>query len=275
MTVRKEQQTKDGKGQAPQDKTLPARLGWGWMVTLLLVFGMALWGIHKLQDPQILPVEVVRIDGQLEHLNRAQLQQQVQQQIQGGFFSIDVASVREAVQKLPWVKEASVRLIWPGTLRMNVVEHVPLALWQEQGVMSIWGDVFRPPMEELPLGLPRFYGPQGSEIQVVERYYRLKPNLDELGVRLERLRLDARRAWTLTIDGGVEIKLGNSDTEQRLRLFYRVYPLLQKEPRKIERVDLRYTNGFAVRWQGNSTDETVPVTGLRSGAYAQDDRGLT
>ena len=58
-------------------------------------------------------------------------------------------------------------------------------------------------------------------------------------------------------------------------LFYRVYPLLQKEPRKIERMDLRYTNGFAVRWQGSSKDETVPVTGLRSGAYAQDDRGLT
>ena len=111
MTYRKGQQMQGGKGQTPQGKKLPARLGWGWMVTLLLFTGVALWGIHKLQDPQILPVEVVRIDGQLEHLNRAQLQQQVQQQIQGGFFSIDVASVREAVQKLPWVKEASVRLI--------------------------------------------------------------------------------------------------------------------------------------------------------------------
>ncbi len=275
MTAQQGQQAKGGKGQTHQGKHLPVRLGWGWMVTLLLFLGVAVWGIHKLQDPQILPVEVVRIDGQLEHLDRAQLQQQVQQQIQGGFFSIDVAAVREAVQQLPWVKEASVRLIWPGTLRMSVVEHAPLALWQEQGVLSIWGDVFQPPVEELPLGLPRFYGPAGSEKQVVERYYQLKPHLDELGVRLERLRLDARRAWTLTVDGGVEIKLGNSDTEQRLRLFYRVYPLLRKEPRKFERVDLRYTNGFAVRWQGDSNDETVPVTGFRSGAYALDDRGLT
>ncbi len=275
MTAQTGQQTRGGKGQVPQGKTLSPRLGWGWMVTLLLFFGVALWGIHKLQDPQLLPVEVVRIDGQLEHLNRAQLQQQVQQQIQGGFFSIDVASVREAVQKLPWVKEASVRLIWPGTLRMSVEEHVPLALWREQEVMSVRGDSFQPLAEELPLGLPRFYGPQGSEKQVLEHYYQLKPNLEALGVRLERLRLDARRAWTLTIDDGVEIKLGKSDTEQRLRLFYRIYPLLQKEQRKIDRVDLRYTNGFAVRWQGSGKDETVPVTGLRSGAYARDDRGLT
>jgi cell division protein FtsQ len=272
MTAR---QTRNGKGQTAQERSIPARYGWGWIVTLLLFLGVAAWGIHKLQDPQLLPVEVVRIDGQLEHLNRAQLQKQVQQQIQGGFFSIDVASVREAVQKLPWVKEASVRLIWPGTLRMSVVEHVPLALWQEQGLVSIWGDPFQPPVDELPVGLPRFYGPQGSEKQMVEHYFRLKPNLDALGVKLERLRLDARRAWTLTIDDGVEIKLGNSETEQRLRLFYRIYPLLQKESRKISRVDLRYTNGFAVRWQGNSNDETVPVTGLRSGAKALDDRGLT
>jgi cell division protein FtsQ len=43
--------------------------------------------------------------------------------------------------------------------------------------------------------------------------------------------------------------IGRADPEPRLRRLVRVLPqLLAGEARGFERIDLRYTNGFAVRW---------------------------
>ncbi len=220
-----------------------------WMLLLmsipLLAAGLFL-GVEKLQDPEFMPVKVVRIDGQLQRLQREDLERVVATELHGGFFSIDVAAMRSAAQGLPWVDRVDVRLVWPETLQINVTEQQPWARWQEDRVLNLRGELFQPAASEIPAGLPALSGPDGSETEVTRRYQELKAELATLGLLVTTVVLDARRAWTVTTDSGLVIKLGSKDSDARLARFIRIYPVLQGEQSEMMQVDLRYPNGFAV-----------------------------
>jgi cell division protein FtsQ len=63
------------------------------------------------------------------------------------------------------------------------------------------------------------------------------------------VRLSARGSWSLALSNGARIVVGRAEPEPRLERLVSVLPqLLSGEPRPFERIDLRYTNGFAVRW---------------------------
>jgi cell division protein FtsQ len=80
---------------------------------------------------------------------------------------------------------------------------------------------------------------------------------------LASLRLDARRAVEIVLGSGQVIKLGNRDLDARLdRLFTVAAPTLADELPRVDYIDLRYTNGFAVGWQSAPpADATLAGTG--------------
>ncbi|MFN2338390.1 MAG: cell division protein FtsQ/DivIB, partial [Gammaproteobacteria bacterium] len=64
-------------------------------------------------------------------------------------------------------------------------------------------------------------------------------------------------ALELTLDTGVSMQLGRIDARQRVRRFLRAYPsLVASREERLQHVDLRYSNGFAVRWARNGTTES-------------------
>ena len=223
-----------------------------WILGLTLFSLMsagALWGMLLLRDPGSFPLRVVRIDGQFRHLHRVELERVVSRAARGNFFTVDLEHIRNSVNRVPWVDRVSIRRIWPASLQMSVVEQVPLARWSQQSLLNARGERFIPRMEEIPKGLPRLEGPDGSEAEVFNRYRSMRPRLHEIGLEIALLRLDARRAWTITLNRGMEIRLGNSEVETRMRRFIRFYPqLVQGNQRWLKRMDLRYSNGFAVYW---------------------------
>ena len=242
-----------------------------WSLSLLLFGVMAsalLWGGVQLRNPAVLPLEVVRIDGRFSHLERDDIVQAVSDAVRGNFFTVDVEAVRDAALQLPWVERVSVRRVWPGTLDMKVEEQQPLARWGKTSLVNRRGEVFTPPRESIPAGLPRLSGQEGSAPAVVARYREIGRRLGELGLRIERLTLDSRQAWRLWLEGGLELDLGRADLERRLNRFIRIYPRLSREAgQRMKRVDLRYTNGFAVLWE-----PLPPATEGDSGEAAPDRR---
>ena len=57
-----------------------------------------------------------------------------------------------------------------------------------------------------------------------------------------------RRAWQVRADNGPTIELGREDIEPRLERFVGAYArTVGRLQRRIDHVDLRYSNGFAVR----------------------------
>ena len=213
-----------------------------------------LWLFMKLQDPTLLPVRVVRIDGRVIHMEPGRLEQSLSGLIRGNYFTLDVEALQQAAKRLPWVEHVTVRRVWPDTLRMSVQERVPLARWGGSRLISTRGVVFEPTTDEIPEGLPRLFGPGGTEKKVAAVYRSMQRQLYVLGLGIERLRLNARQAWWVKLNNGLELHLGNRDRESRLQRFIRAYPMLIREQGgELTSIDLRYTNGLAARRMKETT----------------------
>lgn len=237
--------SRPGSGQA-ESRPVLHRVFTGLLAAALLAG--AAWGIITLRDPATLPIKAVKIEGRFTHVTTQALQQAVADAATGGFLSVDVDAIRRAALSLPWVHSVGVRRMWPDTLRLTVTEQIAVARWGEQGLINSAGDVFTPDPSSFPPGLPELRGPAGTEGAVLSRYRVMNQLLAPLQLQITRLELDERRAWRITFNGGMELVLGREQAEARLQRFIAIYPALQAaEPPGIARVDMRYSNGFALQ----------------------------
>jgi len=230
------------------------------------------WGLDWLTDPRVLPLRVVHIEGQLRHLRRQTLERAVAEHASGSFFTVDLRAVREAAGSLGWVEQVQVRRLWPDALHMRVVEQQPLARWGRDSLVNLRGEVFTPEEGPLPMVLPGLSGPQGSAQRVSAKFLAMGRKLTPLGLQIRALHLNARGGWQVELEAGLVVQLGTRDQEARLARFVRLYPrLLAAAQGQPEEVDLRYANGFTVRWRG-SDQEAPSVSGQESSTRGEAQR---
>jgi cell division protein FtsQ len=73
--------------------------------------------------------------------------------------------------------------------------------------------------------------------------------MKDFPVDIVEFREDTRGSWVLKLANGIKVKVGRQEHERRLRRFIVGYSnQLVGQVKKIDTVDLRYTNGFAVKW---------------------------
>jgi cell division protein FtsQ len=165
---------------------------------------------------------------------------------------VDLAQAREAFEKLPWVRKVNVRRQWPDRLEVAVEEHRPLARWGTTALVSAQGEVFEAAINTT---LPVLQGPEGTAPEVVSHFQEFGRALEPIGRHIVQITLSARRAWVLKLDEGTVIELGRENLESRLAGFVAAYErTVARLPRPATYIDLRYTNGFAVRSPGLKWD---------------------
>jgi len=210
-----------------------------------LAFAIA--GVWLLMRSELFPIHEIEVKTAVERTSKAEIQAALSDRIQGNFFAVSPAEVRMGLERLPWVRSASVRRVWPDRLEVALEEHVALARWGDESLVNSYGERFLGKTDQL---LPQFFGPAGTEREVARRYQRFAQIVMPLGAPLERVVLTPRFAWQLRLGSGLNIMLGRDAdaAESRLRRFVEVYDVaLEKMRRKHEYVDLRYPNGFALR----------------------------
>lgn len=213
-------------------------------VSLLLLLGtvlLAAWTAARQAVEGWLPVRVVEVLGAGHPETRAEVRP-VLSRLSGGVFSVDLEAARQGFEALPWVRTAKVRRQWPGTLVVELEEHVPAAAWNDLAMLDVHGEVF--PVRPWA-GLPRFQAPEGLEREVAARYGEFSRLL--AGSRIVAISVDARRAWRIELADGVAVDLGRDRLDERLRRFITFYPMVQARMGGVRRVDMRYPNGFAVQ----------------------------
>lgn len=235
----------------------------------LLVAGAAAVGLlDYLADPNHLPIQTIRVSGMLKHLERASVEAVVAGAIDGNFFTVDMARIRDRVRELPWVDQVSVRRRWPGTLVMLVHEQVPIAHWGSDRLVNARGEIFAPEGAAITTQLVGLDGPHGSTAKVIAFHRMAEAELQGIGLRIRRLQMNERREWWLEADG-MTLLLGQQEARKRLHRFVNAYRVLAAEAnRRPVRVDLRYVQGFAVTWSDNSAGKD-----RRDGRHAQNPEG--
>jgi cell division protein FtsQ len=189
------------------------------------------------------PFRQVTILGARQHETRLEVTQVVRQ-LRGGFFTMNLMAARRAFEALPWVRNATVRRLWPNRLLVEVSEHIPAASWNGQSVLDTQGDLFQ--VTPWP-GLPRVYAPEGTEKEVARRLADFYHILVPAGWHVASLQVSPRMAWRLSLVGGVSLELGRDRLDERIRRFVRFYPLAVAVAGPITQIDLRYPNGFAAQ----------------------------
>lgn len=204
----------------------------------------------------------IRVATPLEHVTRAQIEELVRREVRGTFFTLNLASARAAFERLPWVRSADVRRQWPGGLEIVLTEHVPLARWGKDALVNIHGEVFEAAFDG---ALPVFNGPAGAAKEMTIQYNHFRRSLAAIGKTPGEINVSPRRAWQIHMDDGVTLDLGREHVEERLRRFVATYPrTIARMSHPVDRVDLRYANGFAARVPGlpPAADGTRPKRGV-------------
>jgi cell division protein FtsQ len=196
------------------------------------------------------PVRNLVVEGTFQRVTPIQVEAALAAELDAGFLTADLSALRAHVEALDWVDRANVGRRWPDTLIVRVTEHQAAARWGESGLLNVRGELFTQQSQYAFPELPSLAGPAGSERDVARRYLAVRGKLAEADLGLASLSMDERGAWRLVLGGGQEIRLGRRDIDERLyRFFDVVAPTLAGDLKRVEYVDLRYTNGFAVGWR--------------------------
>jgi len=131
------------------------------LVALIVLYGISQWTVNL----PLFPLKEVSVSaansssGELKHVTRDQIDKAVQSEVRGNFFTVDMDATRAAFRKLPWVRNASVRRVWPQSLEVTLEEHVVLARWGSTALVNTHGEVFNAASADK---LPIFEGPAES-----------------------------------------------------------------------------------------------------------------
>jgi len=226
---------------------------------VMLVIGVLVWlsqrPVFALKQIQIEPVA-----GQtLKHISKPIVKQQVLANVQGNFFSVRLEDVKRGFESMPWVRHANVRRVWPNGLVVSIEEQKPFGTWggvDSHTLMNAQGELFAGRVSEImdDVHLIDFYGPADASQEVMSLYRKASAWFKPWGVEVKSLALTERYAWHVKLSNGMKVEFGrdeeNSDknlTEERVARLFKYWPQVQEKwPNRVDAVDLRYANGFAV-----------------------------
>lgn len=234
-------------------------------------FALALYGVlHYTLHLPVFPLRVLQLSTVPREVDVAQIEAVVRNELQGNFFTADLERVRDAFEKLPWVRKVSVRRHFPGQLEVSLEEHVALAQWNGSELVNTYGEVFAAESAENGKVMPSFIGQRENAAEVAQMYGEFEKQLSPLGLEIAQISLSPRRAWQLRLRNGMVLELGREQSQQRLARFVAVYPYsLATMQRTVAYVDLRYRNGFAAYFPGGAG---VPRAADGQSQSGQDDR---
>ncbi len=228
------------------------RFSWKSVIHLIC-FTSLVFFIHytcnRFETAEYFPIKEVNIAG-MQHVSQAEAQHLLLPLVSKGFFSVSVDQIKENLAQFPWVAEASVRRVWPNQLFIQVTEKTPLALWNGEKILSASGQLFSPARNTYPEGLPEFVGPEGVQLKMMENYAQVTRVLAPLHFKVTRFEMSPAHTWSLMLNNGIKLNIGHKDILTRVADFVKVYPkIIGDRADKVDSVDLRYSNGLAVRWK--------------------------
>ncbi|HHJ1110257.1 TPA: cell division protein FtsQ [Proteus mirabilis] len=225
------------------------------LIFFLCVIATIIWGgiqvVNWMKDANRLPISKLVLTGERHYTTNDDVRQAILSLGQPGtFMTQDVNIIQQQIERMPWIRQVTVRKQWPDKLKIHLVEYVPFTRWNDTHFLDREGRIFSLPTRlETQGNYPLLYGPQGSEKMVLAGYLAMRDQLLASNLKLKAASMSARQGWQLVLDNDVRLELGRKDTEKRIARFIELYPILQQQTdKRVDYVDLRYDSGGAVGW---------------------------
>lgn len=231
-----------------------------WAIALTLVALPVVGLLNGWYAADRWPVRQLELQAEFANVSAEQIRAAAAPSMGIGFFAVDLASVQRSVAQLPWVEKVEARKRWPDTLVLRVYEQRPYAHWGLDRLLNREGQLFQVPGATEIQGLPRLDGPEERIAEVVKFHNEIVAAAGGSGLRIAGVSLSARGSWTVHLDSGADIVVGSEHARERLQRFLQMYPRVAGSGQgAFEYVDLRYSNGFAMKWPGQPVVAPPPA----------------
>jgi cell division protein FtsQ len=239
----------------------------GFFLFLVVLSGAEYIFKHKVKS-----LDSISIKGNISHSDIFSIRSNITSNISGNFYSINLAKVKQLFESTPWINQAVVRRVYPSQIEVKLSEYKSKAVWgarEDLKLVDDMGVIFESNTEDDEYDqMPQLIGPEGQGKLMLEMYKDISIALNPLKNKLKILELNTRGSWVAILDDGAHIEIGRgnaTDVVERISKFSmgaeQVLIKLNKKTDDIQYVDLRHSEGYAMRMHGVGTLDLTAVNG--------------
>lgn len=177
-----------------------------------------------------------------------------------GFWEADLVSLQRDLQAQPWIERAHVARVWPNQLVLTLNEREPIARWGAAALIDRNGVVFEPNDVS---GFEHLVLLQAHDLQtrsMLRHWHQVQEIMSQKNWRVTELTWFADDVLHIQVDAGHHLYVIASDKSLLLQRFVNAWPKLGSaslvtpgvgraaiKPDKTWQIDLRYSNGIALK----------------------------
>ena len=218
--------------------------------SLIFIFLIAIFVFLKF--PSLLnnsfQIKNVIIEGS-EKSNISEIENNVTE-FKGNLIGLNFNSIKEIVESSEWVKRASIKKVLPSTLKINVTENDPYAIYFQEG-KSFLIDLDGSIITEINLNnyeddLLFVRGENSPELleQLIRDISITFPNLTQT---LEEVEFIEKRRWNLKLNNKLLVKLPDEKIQQSLKNLKQLFEEQEVMESNIIEIDLRIQGRAALK----------------------------
>ncbi|MEE8393744.1 MAG: cell division protein FtsQ/DivIB [Rhodospirillales bacterium] len=228
-----------------------AAAGYGWWLWdsgwVMRAAGQAKWKAIAMTGDLGFTIKEIMVVGRKQTL-REELLNAVRTARGAPILALDINDAKERIEKLPWVRSASVERMLPDTILLRVVERKPLAIWQNKGRFSLIDHEGKVILEK---GIEPFSDMlvvvgEGAAAHAAELIKILKTQPQLMEMVKAAVRVGDRR-WNVSLKNGIDVRLPENDPLSawaRLAEFEHRHKVLERD---VKVLDLRLPDRLIVR----------------------------
>ena len=171
-------------------------------------------------------------------------------EFKGNLIGLNFNSIKEIVESSEWVKRASIKKVLPSTLKINVTENDPYAIYFQEG-KSFLIDLDGSIITEIKLNnyeddLLFVRGENSPELleQLIRDISIAFPNLTQT---LEEVEFIEKRRWNLKLNNKLLVKLPDENIQQSLKNLKQLFEEQEVMESNIIEIDLRIQGRAALK----------------------------
>jgi cell division protein FtsQ len=235
---------------------------YGVFFVFLILIGFQFFLKNKLNNFSII------IKGDISHNDVKSVRNHIISNMSGNFYNMNLNESKKIFESLTWVNHAVIKRVYPNQIVVKLSEFKPKAVWgahEDLKLVDENGVLFDVNTEEdVDDQMPQLIGPEGKAKLLLDMYKDLVITLSPLKNKLKILELNVRGSWIVTLETGAHIELGRGnpiDIISRVNKFTsgaeQMLVKLNKKILDIQYIDLRHSDGYAMRMQGVGTLDPV------------------
>jgi cell division protein FtsQ len=217
------------------------------------VYSNTVDGIHRFTASLGFKVQEIVVQGRI-HTQQQDLMKALKINRGDSIFSIDLQQTRFRLEKLEWIRRATVVRSLPDIVHIKIEERHPIAIWQHHNQFNLVdedGSAILTKDHRHYGVLPLVVGegaPQKSPdiLKILMKFPNIQKNLQALS------RVHERR-WNIYLVGGVLVKLSDHSLNQGLALLELLLTEQRLSVKNVQEVDLRSPERYFLR----VTPETI------------------